>query len=108
MKLYHVETQEDYDALLKELDEQGFWWSSYQDILDSNEWLIYKSETVVNANDDKKELSYSNKEFYQSRYPNEEIITYKAKQEGHTMTPEQKRKYSEANNTLKIFRAPLI
>jgi hypothetical protein len=101
MKLYHVETQEDYDALMNELDGQGYYWSNYQGIFDSNEWLVYKSEMVVRANDNKKELSYSNKEFYQSRYPNEEIITYKAKQEGHSMTPEQEREYSEANKITK-------
>lgn len=78
MKLYHVETQEDYDALMIELDEKGYSWSNYQDIFDSNEWLTHESETVVNASENKKELSYSEKEFFQSRYPNEEIITYKA------------------------------
>lgn len=101
MKLYHVETQEDYDALMKELDEKGYYWSSYDGIFDTNEWLNHKSETVVNANDNKKELCYSRKGFYQTHYPNEEIITYKAKQEGHTMRPEQERKYAEANNVNK-------
>ena len=93
MKFYHVETQEDYDALMKELDEKGYYWSNYQGVFDTNEWLSYKSETVVCANDNKKELSYSNKEFFQSRYPNEEIVKYKAKQEDPTTTPEQELAY---------------
>ena len=78
MKFYHVETQEDYDALMKELDEKGYYWSNYDGLFDTNEWLTHKSETVVDAHDNKKELSYANKEYFQSRYPNEEIITYKA------------------------------
>lgn len=86
MKLYHVETQENYNALMKELSEQGYHWPSYDDVLDINEWLSYKSETVINASDNKKELYYGYRDFYISRYPNEEIITYKAKREGHTMT----------------------
>ena len=101
MKLYHVETQEDYDALMNELDEQGYCWSNYDGVFDFNEWLTHKSETVIDANDNKKELSYSNKEFFQSRYPNEEIVKYKSKQEGHIMTPDQEREYSEANNVTK-------
>ena len=71
---------------MSELYEKGYYWTSYDDVFNINEWPTYKSETVVNANDDKKEISYGYRDFYISRYPNEEIITYKAKREGHTMT----------------------
>lgn len=86
MKLYHVEKQKDYNALMFELYEKGYCWTTYEDVFDINEWPTYKSETVVHANDDKKELTYAYRDFYISRYPNEEIITYKAKREGRTMT----------------------
>ena len=77
MKLYHVETQEDYDALMKELSEQGYVWTSGRPLDISNEWIIYESDTVVWVVND-KEVSYSSKGLYSRYLPNSEIITYKA------------------------------
>ena len=76
MKFHHVETQEDYDALMKELSEQGYVWTSGRPLDISNEWIIYESDTVVWVVND-KEVSYSSKGLYSRYLPNSEIITYK-------------------------------
>lgn len=77
MKLYRVETQEDYDALMKELSEQGYKWKSGSSLKGESQWESYGKETVILAQS-LKEVSYSDKDGYTSVYPNEEIITYKA------------------------------
>ena len=77
MKLYHVETQEDYDALMKELDEQGYKWRGGSSLKGGNGWESFGKETVILVNS-QEEVSYSEKDCYMFLYPNEEIITYKA------------------------------
>ena len=77
MKLYHVETQEDYDELMKELGEQGYAWTSGRSLDISNEWIKYESDTVVRVVNDKS-VTYSSKGIYSWYLPNSEIITYKA------------------------------
>ena len=77
MKLYHVETQEDFDALMKELDEQGYKWRGGSSLKGGNGWESFGKETVILVNS-LEEVSYSDKDSYTLVYPNEEIITYKA------------------------------
>ena len=78
MKIYHTETQEDYDALMVELEEQGCkWFSGRKPIEATTRWKIYSSETCVKI--DKKVISYNEKGYYAMRYPSILIIKYKAK-----------------------------
>ena len=94
MKIYHTETQADYNALMVELEEQGYKWShgdkptKWLDEL----WEIYRGDTCVNTKSN-KQIQYSGIDYYEINYPDTPIIKYKAKQEGHTMTPEQEEAY---------------
>ncbi|EAH3868166.1 DUF3310 domain-containing protein, partial [Listeria monocytogenes] len=49
MKIYHTETQEDFDALLEELKNEGYSWFFGEVIpsYDSELWERYKQDTVV-------------------------------------------------------------
>ena len=38
MKIYHVETQEDYDDLMIKLENEGYMWFSGKKPTDKNEW----------------------------------------------------------------------
>ena len=78
MKIYHTETQEDYDALMVELEKQGCkWFSGRKPIEATTHWKIYSSETGVKI--DKKVISYNEKGYYAMIYPSIPIIKYKAK-----------------------------
>lgn len=77
MKLYHVETQEDYDTLMNELDEQGYKWRDGSSLKGESRWEFFGKETVILVNS-QEEVSYSDKDCYMSVYQNKEIITYKA------------------------------
>lgn len=84
MKLYHVETQEDYDALMEELDEQGYKWSGGSSLKGENGWEFFGKETVILVQS-LEEVSCSDKDCYTTVYPNEEIITYKATKKEKTL-----------------------
>ena len=84
MKLYHVETQEDYDALMNELDEQGYKWRDGSSLKGESRWEFFGKETVILVNS-QEEVSCSDKDCYMSVYPNEEIITYEAPNKEKTL-----------------------
>ena len=78
MKIYHTETQEDYDALMAELERQGCKWLSGQKPTEvTTNWKSYLSETCVGVN--KKVVAYAKKNYYTLRYPDVSIIKYRAK-----------------------------
>lgn len=41
MKIYHTETQEDYDALMEKLEERGI------ETLPEGHWSVFETETTV-------------------------------------------------------------
>lgn len=47
MKLYHVETQEDYDALMIELEKKGCLWNVEEKPTKCNCWHMFKEDTVI-------------------------------------------------------------
>ena len=103
MKIYRTETQADYNALMIELEEQGYLWASGHkptEVSMRRSWSFYEKDTRITANLE-KELEFGSVVYHKEIYPNTPIIKYKAKQEGHSMTPEQEREYSEANNVNK-------
>ena len=95
MKIYHTETQADYHALIIELEDQGCFWAyggkstKWRDEI----WEVYKGSTCVGVQSN-KQMQYCGIDYYKEEYPDIPIIKYKAKQEGHTMTPEQEREYN--------------
>ena len=79
MRIYHTETQEDYDALMIELEEQGCEceWTSARKPTEVNRWHIKKRLTCIRVYDSKVYQAPLN--YYQENYPNVSITKYKAK-----------------------------
>ena len=78
MKIYHTETQEDYDALMVELESQGCKWLSGRKPTETTKnWKLNSSETCVRV--DKKMAMYDKKSYYTWYYQYVPITKYKAK-----------------------------
>ncbi|EAE1298288.1 DUF3310 domain-containing protein [Listeria monocytogenes] len=80
MKLFHVETQEDYDALMVELEEEGYEWNVKQKPTEYCCWKIFKKETVIVIEYDIN-LGFAPKEYCERVYPDTPIQKYKVKQD---------------------------
>lgn len=73
MKIYHTETQEDYDALMVELEKEGVVWSFVGDKPTASDlWGIHGNETCVKK--EGNEITYSNCSYFNGY----KIIKYKA------------------------------
>ncbi|EKA2549978.1 DUF3310 domain-containing protein [Listeria monocytogenes] len=80
MKRYHVETQEDYDALMVELEKEGCKWSYTGNKPTKDDyWYFFKGETVIEKY--YVYLDVASKEYCERVYPDTPIQKYKAKQE---------------------------
>lgn len=81
MKIYHTETQEDFDALLGKLKNEGYSWFFGEVITsyDSQLWERNKQNTVVYLEGDG--VSYGTLSYAEDNYPDTPIQKYKAKQD---------------------------
>lgn len=81
MKIYHTETQEDFDALLEELKNEWYSWFFGEVIpsYDSELWERYKQDTVVHIEEDG--VSWGSLSYAKYLHPNTPIEKYKAKQD---------------------------
>ncbi|WP_311775085.1 DUF3310 domain-containing protein [Listeria seeligeri] len=79
MKIYHTETQEDFDELLKKMKKEGYHWWPDKVIKpdDSRLWRYLKQNTVVYV--EEEELCYGTLPYAKAEYPNIPIEKYKAK-----------------------------
>ena len=78
MKIYHTETQEDYDALMVELEEEGVsWFNGVQMTKKPDNWGVHKKHTYVRV--DGVYAFYDSVYFHEWRCPDIPITTYKAK-----------------------------
>ena len=79
MTIYHTATQEDYDALMIELEKQGFRWGSVRGKKPTKgfNYKVYTSETTITTYTDVIRYSCVKKEI--AFRPYEPIIEYKAK-----------------------------
>ena len=94
MKIYHTETQADYDALMIELEAEGCeWFSGRKPTEATTYWKLNSIETCVKI--DKKVIAYNEKGYYAMRYPRVPIIKYKAK-------ADEKMKFTK-ENVYKVF-----
>ena len=80
MIIYHTETLEDYDALTTELEEQGYYWASYQKPTSKKHWYVYEENTCI-ISDNHNYIYYAKLEMSKKTYPDTPIIEYKAKKE---------------------------
>lgn len=83
MQIYHVETQEDYDALMDLNSRRGIWWADDTEPKEFNFWAEFRNETCVMIKDD--EMYYGLKLEYIETYPDIPIQKYKAKSPGTKM-----------------------
>ncbi|EHQ3540424.1 DUF3310 domain-containing protein [Listeria monocytogenes] len=97
MKIYHTETQEDFDALLEELKNERYSWFFGEVIpsYDSELWERYKQDTVVHIEEDG--VSWGSLSYAKYLHPNTPIQKYKAKQDKVVKCHE------DAANAMKAF-----
>ena len=86
MTIYHVETQEDYDALMIEIEEKGYKWLSGHKPTSKNYWEQVKENTCIKISGEG--ITFRDIEQCKKQYPNILIIEYKAK--GENMEEENK------------------
>ncbi|EKJ6091307.1 DUF3310 domain-containing protein [Listeria monocytogenes] len=97
MKIYHTETQEDYDALLENLKNEGWTWffgeATTQD--DSQLWERYKQDSALFV--DEEGVSYGTLSYAEDNYPDTPIEKYKVKQD------EVSKWFENTANAMKAF-----
>ena len=79
MKIYHVETQQNYDALMIELEEKGCEWLSGYKPTEYNYWEENREDSCVNILG--KYIAIMPIEHCKKLHPSDHIIEYKAKGE---------------------------
>ena len=89
MKIYHTETQEDYNALMIELEEKGCEWRSGVKPTQLDIFKDYGKDTCVYEECGEITLSYV--ECFKKYHSNETLIEYKAR--GEKMTKNENVKY---------------
>ena len=77
MKIYHTATLEDYDELMIELEEKGCKWFDGKKPTAVNLWSMWKGTTCLRV--DNYVIFHGSLDYYREKYPNENIIEYKAK-----------------------------
>lgn len=80
MKLYHTETQEDYNALMHELEEEDYKWNEVEKATENNAWDVFKDNTVVIKECD-ADLGIASKGYCERIYIDTPIQKYKAQQD---------------------------
>ena len=80
MRIYHTETQQDYDALMVELEEQGCKWLSGRKPTEAKyDWFNYGEKTCVRRISSAGILTKFDFGYSKENYPSVPIIKYKAK-----------------------------
>lgn len=99
MKIYHTETQEDYDALLENLKNEGWTWFFGEAITSYNSqlWERNKQNTVVHI--EEEGVSCGSLSYAKYLHPNIPIEKYKVKQD------EVAKWFDGAANAMKAFAA---
>ena len=99
IKIYHVETQEDYDDLMIKLEEQGYMWSSEEKLTSKPQyWSSIKENTAIILNSYTKGcVTRDSLGYAQVSYPEIPIIKHKAGDtlELETDKAKELQKYSE-------------
>ena len=93
MKIYHVETKEDYDALMIELEENGCEWNSGAKPRNYNGFKRYGKDTYIY--DEYGVISLSSGEYFKKYRSDETLVEYKTK--GENMTQEEMKRKLQKN-----------
>lgn len=97
MKIYHVKTQQDYDALMIELEEKGCKWRNGEKLTHSDNFKRYDKDTYIYNR--YGAISFSDGEYFKAHHSDEPLIEYKAKGENMTQK-EMKHKLHEVEPAL--------
>ena len=77
-RIYHTETQEDYDALMIELEAEGCkWFSGRKPTKSKAGWVGHKENTCIKVSE--RRLTREEIEFFKKRFPHIPIIEHKEK-----------------------------
>ncbi|EHH9657955.1 DUF3310 domain-containing protein [Listeria monocytogenes] len=98
MKLYHTETQEEYNALMAYVEKKGYEWNTKEKPTEYNCWNIFKKETVIVIEYDIN-LDFASKGYCERVYPDTPIKKYKVKQD------EVVKWFDDAANVMKALSA---
>lgn len=71
MRIWHCETQEQYDHLMKQLEAEGCEWAERVEPTYINRWWLYSEQTCIRES--AGILNFARREFYEIEYPNTEI-----------------------------------
>ena len=82
MKIYRTRTQEDYDALMVELEEKGCEWLSGHKPTSKDYWSEDKENTCVTISG--KDITFDSIEWHKEEYPDIPIFEYKADKKQET------------------------
>ena len=95
MKIYHTATQEDYNALMVELEEKGCKWRGEErkKLTDFDEFKTYGKDTYIYEK--YGIISFSDGYYFKAHHINKTFIEYKAK--GENMAEEMKQKEMKHN-----------
>ena len=97
MKIYHTETQKDYDDLMIEMEAKEYTWGRMATKPSQiNAWKLYKNQTCIMLDGDI--IRHSALDHYQSEYSFIPIIKYKAK-----VKVDEKMKFTK-ENVKRIFK----
>lgn len=100
MKIYHTKTQEDFNALMEELESDGVCWKNGVRATGNKVWDWFEKETCVKVDD--KVFTYGSIGYYKLEHPDTRIIEYTAKKnkykEGQYYCMPKKKTLSQAIN----------
>ncbi|WP_376698756.1 DUF3310 domain-containing protein [Listeria booriae] len=65
MKIYHTETQEDFNALMVELEKEGIVWLNGTKPTEGNSWDEYREDTCVHLKCD--EITFATCDFFEDK-----------------------------------------
>lgn len=78
MKIYHVETQEDYDDLMINLEKQGYIWESEELPTANKNWSKFEEDTYISLNKNSKRFKYGYIGSLDFTYFKDEVVKHKA------------------------------
>lgn len=107
LKIYHVETQEDYDDLMINLENEGCMWVGRDKPTDMNFWYEFEEETVIYLGSWRKgEMTRGDLSEAKRKYSTIPIIKHKAKgveQMEKVVVPQFVADWYEANKKFTMY-----
>ena len=97
MKIYHVETQQAYDALMVELEEKGCIWMGGDKLTDFDEFSTHGIDTYVY--EECCEIFVSSGNYFKAHHSDETLIEYKAKGDKQMLNTECKQCHKKWHHT---------